>query len=86
MHRKPTGLILLPSLILSTYALIKRECLMNLYEVKYHDKQAWEEISEIEILESLLEVFDRVTPAIQEMIQGKRVLTPKAMYRIKDRP
>lgn len=56
---------------------------MNLYEVKYHDKQEWEEISEIEILESLLEVFDRVTPAIQEMIQGRRVLTPSAKYRIK---
>jgi len=59
------------------------EWLMNLYEVKYHDKQEWQEISEIEVLESLHEVFDRVTAAIQDMIQGRRVLTPNAMYRIK---
>ena len=56
---------------------------MNLYEVKYHDEQEWQEISEIEVLESLHEVFDRVTPAIQDMIQGRRVLTPNSMYRIK---
>jgi hypothetical protein len=56
---------------------------MNQYEVKYHDKEEWEEISEIEVLESLHEVFVRVTPAIQDMIQGRRVLTPNAMYRIK---
>ena len=56
---------------------------MNQYEVKYHDKQQWEAISEIEVLESLHEVFVRVTPAIQDMIRGRRVLTPNAMYRIK---
>jgi len=60
--------------------------MMNLYEVKYHDKQEWQEISEIEVLENLYEVFDRVTPAIQDMIQGRRILTPNAVYRIKGIP
>ena len=56
---------------------------MPLYEVRYHDKAEWEEISEIEVLETLQEIFVQVTPAIQDMIQGKRVLTPDAMFRIK---
>jgi hypothetical protein len=28
-------------------------------------------------------VFAKVTPAIQDMIQGKRVMTPDAIFRIK---
>ncbi len=58
---------------------------MPLYEVRYHGKEEWEGISEIEVLEDVLEVFTLVTPAIQDMIQGKRVLTPDAIYRIKVR-
>jgi hypothetical protein len=54
------------------------------YEVRYHNKAEWEDVSEIEVLESLQEVFVRVTPSIQEMIQGKQVLTPDATYRIID--
>jgi hypothetical protein len=53
------------------------------YEVRYNDKAEREEISEVEILERMHKVFVRVTPAIQDMIQGKRILTPDAMYRIK---
>ena len=52
------------------------------YEVRYHDKAEWEDISEIEVLESLQDVFVQVTPSIQDMIQGKRVLTPDATYRL----
>jgi hypothetical protein len=58
---------------------------MNKYEVKYFDKSEWEEISEISILESLHDAFDRVTPSIQEMLRGKQVLTTHAKFRIKDR-
>ena len=47
------------------------------YEVRYHDKAEWEDISEIEVLESLQRVFVRVSPSIQDMIQGKQVLTPE---------
>jgi hypothetical protein len=52
------------------------------YEVRYHDKAEWQDISEIEVLESLQDVFVQVTPSIQDMIQGKQVLTPDATYRI----
>jgi len=52
------------------------------YEVRYHDKAEWQDISEIEVLESLQDVFVQVTPSIQDMIQGKRVLTPDATYRL----
>jgi hypothetical protein len=53
------------------------------FEVRYHDKAEWEEISEVNALESIQEAFEWVTPAIRDMIQGKRILTPDAMYRIK---
>ena len=58
---------------------------MNKYEVKYFDKNEWEEISEIGILESLHEAFERVTPSIQKLLRGKQVLTTQAKFRIKDR-
>jgi hypothetical protein len=56
---------------------------MYRYEVKYFGKKEWEEISELKILERLLEVFERVTPAVRDMIAGKRVQTSEAIYRIK---
>ncbi len=56
---------------------------MPSYEVKYHDKKEWEEISEIKVLGRLQETYDQVTPVIQEMIDGKQVLTPNAVFRIK---
>ena len=54
------------------------------YEVRYFDKTEWEKISEVEVLESLQNAFVRVTPALRDMIQGKQVTTPDAIYRIKD--
>ena len=65
------------------YASVGIVCQMNIYEVRYCGKEDWEVISEIEVLSSLQEVFDQVTPAIQDMIQGKHILTPDAVYRIK---
>jgi hypothetical protein len=53
------------------------------YEVRYFDKTEWEKISEVEVLESLQYAFVRITPALKDMIQGKRVTTPDAIYRIK---
>lgn len=54
------------------------------YEVRFHDGVEWEEISEIELMHRLHESYDRVTPAIQQMIEGEQVLTPNAVYRLKD--
>jgi hypothetical protein len=56
---------------------------MPRYEVRYHDKEEWQAISEVEVLESLQEMFFWVTPALKDMIEGKRVMTPDATYRIK---
>ena len=52
------------------------------YEVKYH-KAEWQAISKIEVLERLQEIFVWVTPAIEDMVQGKRVMTADAIFRIK---
>jgi len=60
------------------------EFAMPLYEVRYHDKENWEQLSEIDLMHRLHESFDRVTPAIQQMIEGQQVRTPDGVYRVKD--
>jgi hypothetical protein len=54
-----------------------------LYEAKYNEKEGWEEISEVELMEGLSQAFKQVTPAIEEMIDGKEIDTPAAVYRLK---
>ena len=56
---------------------------MPLYEVRYHDREEWEEISDVELMERLYKTYKRVTPAIKEMINGKEVQTSDAVYRLK---
>jgi len=56
---------------------------LPLYEAKYNEKEEWKEISEVELMEGLYRVFDKVAPAIKEMIEGKEIDTPKAVYRLK---
>ena len=56
---------------------------MPLYEVRYHDKKNWEEISDVELMEGLYKIYYRVSPVIKEMITGKEVHTPEAVYRLK---
>ena len=58
---------------------------MPQYEVKYFGAKEWEAISEIDLMQRLLEYFDRVTPAIQQMIEGEQVLTQYAVFRLKRR-
>ena len=58
---------------------------MPQYEVRFHDNTQWEEISEVNIMQKLSDTYDRVAPAIQQMIEGQRVMTPEAVYRLKDR-
>ena len=53
------------------------------YEVRYHEKDDWQEISDVELMEGLYKVYDRVTPVIREMIKGKELRTPDAFYRLK---
>lgn len=56
---------------------------LPLYEAKYNEKEEWKQISEVELMAELYKVFDKVTPAIKEMIEGKEIDTPEAVYRLK---
>ena len=56
---------------------------MPQYEVRYFNMAEWTDISEIELIQGLQEFFDRVTPAIQQMLEGEEVLTQYAVYRLK---
>jgi hypothetical protein len=56
---------------------------LSRYEVRYHEKEDWQEISEVELMEGLYKIYDRVTPAIKQMIKGKELWTPDAVYRLK---
>jgi hypothetical protein len=56
---------------------------MPLYEVKYHGQHGWQEISELKVIDELFKTFKTVTPVIQQMIEGKHVVTQEAVYRLK---
>ena len=56
------------------------------FEVRYREKNEWQEISEIEIMDRLYKIYKRVTPAIKEMIKGKEVQTPDGLFRLKFSP
>lgn len=56
------------------------------FEVRYREKNEWQEISEIEIMDGLYKIYKRVTPAIKEMIKGKEVQTPDGLFRLKFSP
>ena len=57
---------------------------MPQYEFRFHDGAEWEEISEINIMQKLSDTYDRVTQAIQQLIEGQHVMTPEAVYRLKN--
>ena len=56
---------------------------MPLYEVKYYEEDDWKEISELALIDELYKSFDKVTPAIKEMILGNEVKTPYGIFRLK---
>ena len=56
---------------------------MPLYEVKYKDREEWEQISDLEVMERLYRIYKKVTPAIKDMINGKEISTAGAIYRLK---
>jgi len=53
------------------------------YEAKYNAKEDWEEITEIQLMDGLYRIYKKVTPAIKEMIEGKEIVTPEAVFRLK---
>jgi hypothetical protein len=56
---------------------------MPRYEVRYDEKEDWEEISELELMDGLYKLYHRVSPAIKEMLKGKEIRTPHGDYRLK---
>lgn len=56
---------------------------MPRYEVRYDGNGEWIEISELELMDGLYKLYSRVTPAIKEMLKGKELRTPNAVYRLK---
>ena len=56
---------------------------MPLYEVRYHDKKNWEDITDIDLMQKLHETFVRVIPAIQKLLESDILLTSNAIYRLK---
>ncbi len=56
---------------------------MPRYEARYKENEEWKEISELELMDGLYKLYHRVTPAIREMLAGKELRTPDAVYRIK---
>ncbi len=53
------------------------------YEAKYFHKNYWEEITDIELMDELYKIYNKITPVIKEMIHGKEVKTADAVYRLK---
>ena len=56
---------------------------MPRYEVRFSGRKEWEEISDVELVNSLYKFYPKVTPVIREMIIGKELHTPDAIYRLK---
>ena len=56
---------------------------MPCYEAKYSHNNYWEEISDIELMDGLYKFYNKITPVIKEMIQGKEVEIEDAVYRLK---
>ena len=54
------------------------------FEVKYHGKGEWKEITESEFFERILELFGSVMPAILDIIGGKQIQTGDATYRLEN--
>jgi hypothetical protein len=57
---------------------------MPQYEFRFHDDTDWREISEIQLMDGLYKIYQKVTPAIKEMIMGKEVETPDGVFRLKN--
>ena len=57
---------------------------MPKYEVRNVDGDRWEDISEKNFMETLVNIFDQVTPIMTDILDGKEVITPYGIYRLKN--
>ena len=56
---------------------------MPQYEVRNIGGDRWEDISEKNFMETLVEIFDKISPVMADILHGKEVITPQAIYRLK---
>ena len=57
---------------------------MPQYEVRDVDGGLWEDISERNFMEIMVDIFDQVTPIMTDILLGKEVITPYGIYRLKN--
>jgi hypothetical protein len=57
---------------------------MSQFQVKFLNKDYWREKSERTDFGKLVDEFDRVTPIIAQMIQGKEIITTAGIFRMKE--
>jgi len=57
---------------------------MPKYEVRNVDGDRWEDVSEKNFMETLVNIFDQVTPIMTDILDGKEVITPYGIYRLKN--
>jgi len=57
---------------------------MPKYEVRDVDGGRWVDISEKKFMETLVDFFDQVTPIMTDILDGKEVITPYGIYRLKN--
>jgi len=57
---------------------------MSKYEVRNVDGGQWEDVSEKNFMETLVDIFDQVTPIMTDILNGKEVSTPYGIYRLKN--
>ena len=54
------------------------------FEFKHVGSEDWEEVSEITVFEKLVDKYGRVIPVMTDMMQGKEIVTPEGVYRMKN--
>jgi len=57
---------------------------MPKYEIRDVDGGRWVDISEKKFMETLVDFFDQVTPIMTDILDGKEVITPYGIYRLKN--
>jgi DNA mismatch repair protein MutH len=57
---------------------------LSQYEFKDSNRDDWQEVSETIVLGKLVDVFGRLTPLLSEMLQGKEIITPEGIFRMKN--
>ena len=56
---------------------------LSQFEIKHFDAKNWRYISEVAALELLQENFHRLTPILNQMLQGKEITTPDGRFSLR---